>query len=187
MTKDEYVKTLEKHMAKKVLLTKQDDYYAGYFYGLKKAIGLAEKLDEPKKVAIPEFIANDIKYHKKKGSTLRGTLESTFEQGLKSDVWCWFFDNDGEENVRKYISAWDNGYEVEKEKKYCVKIKGFSSFIYSYVNYNISDDTLELNSKLEAPSIKTAFTKSWLKDHWSEYEAYNNAGLLEFEEVEDES
>ncbi|MBF7131107.1 hypothetical protein ITQ94_06450 [Pediococcus pentosaceus] len=41
MTKDEYVKTLEKHMAK-VADSKYDDYYAGCFDGLKKAIDVVK-------------------------------------------------------------------------------------------------------------------------------------------------
>lgn len=119
---------------------------------LKKAIDLAEKLNEPKKVVIPEFIAND-----------------------------------GDENFRKYVSAWDNGYEVEKEPKYIVKIKGICQE-NQWLNCEVGGDLLyfELNSSTESEKYKTNFTKQWLKDHWPEYDAYNNAGLLEFEEVEDE-
>lgn len=186
MTKDEYVKTLEKVAADNAVNAKHDDYYDGYFDGLKKAIKLTKELDEPKKVIIPEFIANDIKYHKKHGSTLRGILGSAFAQGVESDVCCWFYAGDGDENVRKCISAWDKGYEVEKEPKYHVKIKGIG-LEEEWLNCVVGEYTLyfELDSKLEAPNIKNAFTKNWLKDNWSEYEAYNNAGLLEFEEVED--
>lgn len=187
MTKDEYVKTLEKYVAEKVVDDNQDYYYNGYFDGLKCAAGLAEKLDEPKKVVIPEFIANDIKYHKKYGSTLRDTLRSTFEQGLESDVYYWFYADNSDENFRKYVSAWDNGYEVEKEKKYLVKVKGICQE-NQWLNCEVGGDILYfgLNSSIESEKYKTNFTKQWLKDHWSEYDAYNNAGLLEFEEVEDE-
>lgn len=155
---------------------------------LKKAIGLAEKLDEPKKVVIPEFIANDIKYHKKHGYTLLGTLGSKFDQGLESDVCYWFLTDNGDENFRKYISAWNNGYKVKKEKKYRVLIKGFKNYNYNeyYINYDCDDEIICLDDKYERNNFKTIFTKQWLKDNWPEYEAYNNAGLLEFEEVEDE-
>ncbi|MEH1648195.1 DUF1642 domain-containing protein [Pediococcus pentosaceus] len=121
MTKDEYVKKLKKYYDDHKL-KETDSYGEGYTDGLAEAlvyaIGLAEKLDEPKKVVIPEFIANDIKYHKKCGYTLLGALGSAFDQGLESDVYCWFFADDG--SVKKYINAWNNGYEVEKEKKYRV-------------------------------------------------------------------
>lgn len=88
------------------------EYPQGYASGCEYAIELLENLQE-KKAKIPEFIANDIKYHKKYGSTLRGALGSVFNQDVGSDVYYWFFANDGDENVRKYIRAWDNGYEVE--------------------------------------------------------------------------
>lgn len=146
---------------------------------------LMKQLDEPKKVVIPEFIANDIKYHKKHGYTLLGALGSTFDQRLESDVYCWFFADDG--SVKKYINAWNNGYEVEKEKKYLVKIKGISQK-EEWLNCEVVGDIrhFELNSSTESEKYKTNFTKQWLKDHWSEYEAYNNAGLLEFREAEDD-
>lgn len=149
---------------------------------LKKAIGLAEKLDEPKKVVIPEFIANDIKYHKKYGYTLQGALGYVFGQGLESDVYYWFYANNGDENFRKYVSAWDNGYEVEKEPRYKVRIKGFEGTI-NYLNYDVNSKDFFVDTTVLGSGIKIKFTKSWLKDNWSEYDAYNNAGLLEFEEV----
>jgi hypothetical protein len=185
MTKDEYVKTLEKIAADNAVDAKHDDYYDGYFGGLKKAIDLAEKLDEPKKVVIPEFIANDIKYHRRHGSTLRGALGSAFDQDDESDVYCWFFAANGDENVRKYISAWDKGYEVESKIEKYVRLKGFVGTA-DYLNYDVNFKEFFVDTTGLDSCTKTKFTKQWLKDHWSEYDAYNNAGLLEFEEVEDE-
>ncbi|KAF0441876.1 DUF1642 domain-containing protein [Pediococcus pentosaceus] len=161
MTKDEYVKTLEKIAADNAVDAKHDDYYDGYFGGLKKAIDLAEKLDEPKKVVIPEFIANDIKYHKRHGSTLRGALGSAFDQDAESNVYYWFFAADGDENVRKYISAWDNGYEVEKEPKYKVRIKGFDGFdCTKYVNYHMPDNIFLLNDRIQTKNPKLVLLSS---------------------------
>lgn len=185
MTKDEYVKTLQKEEDDNAQEAEDNGYGSGYFDGLDYAVDLAEKLDEPKKVVIPEFIANDIKYHKKYGSTLRGALGSVFGQTAESDVYYWFFANDGDENVRKYISAWSNGYEVEKEPKYLVKIKGICQG-NQWLDYEVVGDLLYFELNTESEKYKTYFTKQWLKDHWSEYDDYNNAGLLEFEEAEDD-
>lgn len=191
MIKDEYVKKLQKYYDDHKL-KEADSYGEGYTDGLAEAldyaIDLAEKLDEPKKVVIPKFIAIDIKYHKNYGSTLRDVLGSTFDQNVESDVYCWFFANDGDENFMKYISAWSNGCEVEKEPKYLVKIKGIGLEEEEWLNYKVVGDIryFELNSSTENEVYKTNFTKQWLKDHWSEYDDYNNAGLLEFEEVEDD-
>lgn len=90
------------------------EYADGCARGCEYAVRLLENLQE-KKVKIPEFIDNDIKYHKKYGSTLRGALGSAFDQDAESNVYYWFLADDGDENVRKYISAWDNGYEVEDD------------------------------------------------------------------------
>ncbi|MGK4094436.1 DUF1642 domain-containing protein [Pediococcus pentosaceus] len=89
------------------------EYPQGYASGCEYAIELLENLQE-KKVKIPEFVANDIDGRKKEGSTLRDALEDGFDWGMESDVYDWFvYADDGDENVRKYIRAWDNGYEVE--------------------------------------------------------------------------
>lgn len=188
MNKDEYVKKLQKYYDDHKL-KEADSYGEGYTDGLAEAldyaIDLAEKLDEPKKVVIPEIIANDIKYHKKHGSTLRGALGSAFDSDDESNVYCWFFAANGDENVRKYISAWDNGYKVEKEPKYLVKIKGICQG-NQWLDYELVGDKRYFEINTESEKYKTYFTKQWLKDNWSEYDAYNNAGLLEFEGVEDD-
>lgn len=158
------------------------EYADGCARGCEYAVRLLENLQE-KKVKIPEFIDNDIKYHKKCGYTLQGALRGTFGQGLESDVYYWFYADNGDENFMKYVSAWSNGYEVEKEPKYLVKIKGICQG-NQWLDYEVVGDLLYFELNTESEKYKTYFTKQWLKDNWSEYDAYNNAGLLEFEEVE---
>lgn len=181
MTKDEYLKTLEKHMAK-VADAIQDDYYTGYFDGLKYAVDLAEKLEEPKKVVIPKFVANWIEEAK---------IYSDNEVDPLGIIY-WMDDCIGSEphyewlknidNQKLLLNAIANGYEVEKEPKYLVKIKGICQE-NQWLDYEVVGDLLYFELNTESEKYKTYFTKQWLKDHWSEYDAYNNAGLLEFEEV----
>lgn len=136
---------------------------------------LMKQLDEPKKVVIPEFIANDIKYHKKHGYTLLGALGSTFDQRLESDVYCWFFADDG--SVKKYINAWNNGYEVEKEKKYRVKLPGLiGSNGQQYISKSMDD-------KLFACAYRDYLEQEFTKEELEEFP--NWVQQLEFEEVED--
>lgn len=175
MTKDEYVKTIEKTAADNAVNAKYDDYYDGYFDGLKKAIELSKELDEPKKVAIPKFIAIDIKYHKNYGSTLRDVLGSTFDQNVESDVYCWFFADGGDENFMKYISAWSNGYEVEKEKKYRVKLPGMiGSNGQQYISKSMDD-------KLFACAHRDYLEQEFTRDELEQFP--NWVQQLEFEEV----
>ncbi|ARW19704.1 hypothetical protein S100892_01131 [Pediococcus pentosaceus] len=181
MTKDEYVKKLQKYYDDNKLKN-TDSYGEGYTDGLAEAldyaIGLAEKLEEPKKVVIPKFIAIDIKYHKNYGSTLRDVLGSTFDQNVESDVYCWFFAADGDENVRKYISAWDNGYEVEKEKKYRVKLPGMiGDNGQQYISKSMDD-------KLFACAYRDYLEQEFTKEELEKFP--NWVQQLEFEEIEDD-
>lgn len=89
---------------------------------------LIKLLDEPRKVTIPQFVADWIEYCKKHNFTLFGCLDP--ENGFESSVNETF-----EGDIRKCIRwcrkesnilarAWLDGYTVEEEKRYRVKAKG---------------------------------------------------------------
>lgn len=147
---------------------------------------LMEQLDEPKKVVIPQFVAKLIEG----ASVIYGNEPLRIAHGIvakgtsNDNGGSWLSDVN---NQKLLLNAIANGYEVEKEKKYLVKIKGIG-LEEEWLNCEVVGDIrhFELNSSTESKIYKTNFTKQWLKDNWPEYEAYNNAGLLEFEEVEDE-
>ncbi|MBM9929308.1 DUF1642 domain-containing protein [Pediococcus pentosaceus] len=148
---------------------------------LKKAIGLAEKLDEPKKVVIPQFVADWIEEAAQPSNiaTISVMYRDVIRYGKHID---WFKNHD---NQRLLLKALLYGYEVEKEPEFYVKLKGLV-IGSAYLNYNIPFKTFSTNSLSSPKHMNTEFTKSWLAKNWSEYDAYNNAGLLEFEKVEDE-
>ena len=175
MTKDEYVKALEKYMADNDL--EREDGLT-YLDGIQDAVALARQLDEPKKVIVPEFIANDIDRRKKYGWVLRGTLRSAFDQRLERDVYDWFLADNGDENVRKYVSAWSNGYEVEKEKKYRVKLPGMiGDNGQQYISKSMDD-------KLFACAYRDYLEQEFTKEELEKFP--NWVQQLEFEEVEDD-
>ncbi|KAF0522978.1 hypothetical protein [Pediococcus pentosaceus] len=63
MTKDEYVKAIEKIVSDKAALAKQGAYYPGYVDGLKKAIVLSKQLDEPNAQKTSDIeIKNNLSY-----------------------------------------------------------------------------------------------------------------------------
>lgn len=81
-------------------------------------LGLIKQLDEPEKVKVPQFVADWIKHSKNTGCSLFGAM-SIFEENIeikKCMQWA--------ENQELFAQAWIFGYEVEKEKRYLVKIKG---------------------------------------------------------------
>ena len=94
----------------------------------KTAIELIKQLDEPEKVKIPQSVADWIEHFKKCSGTLYGStapysyygraITDDFE-GDVTEVLRWIRDNS-----EVYARAWLDGYEVEKEKRYTVKVKG---------------------------------------------------------------
>ncbi|AHA04713.1 DUF1642 domain-containing protein [Pediococcus pentosaceus] len=186
MTKDEYVKTLEKRIADEESNIIHDNYCDGYVDGLKKAIVLSKQLDEPKKVVIPQFVADWIEEEKLYYGNEVDPLGIIDLMGnyiaSKDSRYEWLKNID---NQKLLLNAIANGYEVEKEPKYLVKIKGICQE-NQWLDYEVVGDKRYFEINSESEKYKTYFTKQWLKDNWPEYEAYNNAGLLEFEEVEDD-
>lgn len=75
-----------------------------------------EQLAEPQKVTIPQFVADWIKRSKQEKRNLRNALNNGGEK-----MRLWFLD---QENYDLFARAWLDGYEVEKEKRYVVKVKG---------------------------------------------------------------
>lgn len=74
-----------------------------------------EQLDKPKPVKVPQCVADFIAEQKKLGHTLSYSIDASM-----SDIVAeWYWDNS-----ELFALAWIFGYEVEKEKRYFVKIKG---------------------------------------------------------------
>ncbi|HET1578616.1 TPA: DUF1642 domain-containing protein [Streptococcus pneumoniae] len=78
-----------------------------------------KQLDEPQKVKIPQFVAEYIEFKKKNNFHVYGAMR-VIEDHYDKKVPEWFYEN----NIEKFCLAWLDGYEVEKEKRYFVKIKG---------------------------------------------------------------
>ncbi|HHX0246823.1 TPA: DUF1642 domain-containing protein, partial [Enterococcus faecalis] len=79
-----------------------------------------EQLDEPKKVVVPEFVADWIEYAKKKGVSLIVSFNPWDLYGAEYIEATRWIDN----NQETFALAWVNGYEVEKEPFYYVKLPG---------------------------------------------------------------
>lgn len=77
--------------------------------------GEIEGMVEREKVKVPQFVADFIAEQKKLGHTLSYSIDASM-----SDIVAeWYWDNS-----ELFALAWIFGYEVEKEKRYFVKIKG---------------------------------------------------------------
>ena len=77
------------------------------------ALELIKLLDEPKKVTVPQFVADWIEECKNDDFHLFGAMEDISSNQKKLDY--WFREDD---NMELFARAWLDGYEVEKEKRY---------------------------------------------------------------------
>jgi hypothetical protein len=81
---------------------------------------MIKQLDEPEKVKIPQFVAEYIEQKKDDDYHLLGAMiEIRSHKNKEIDEW---FEED--DNMEIFARAWLDGYEVEKEKRYSVKVKG---------------------------------------------------------------
>ena len=137
-------------------------------------IKLASELDEPQKVTVPQFVADFITEQKNLGHTLSYSIDACMSDRVAE--WYW-------DNSELFALAWINGYAVEKEKRYLVKIKGIEEDI-NYLNYDYSESGWYFADDENGPAVGTHHTRDELE----------NAGFgwvfdcegIEIEEVENE-
>ena len=101
-----------------------------------------QQLNERQPVKVPQFVADWIERSKQEKRNLRNALNNGGEK-----MRLWFLD---QENYDLFARAWLDGYEVEEEKRYLVKIKG-----------NIKENILVYGELLE----RYFFTKSFSLDN----------------------
>ena len=98
---------------------KQDFSHAKWREGYEQ--GKLEGMVEREKVKVPQCVADWIEYCKVKKITLAHALYRS-EEAENKNVFSWIVKDSG--NQETFARAWLDGYEVEKEKRYRVKIKG---------------------------------------------------------------
>lgn len=119
----------------------REGYEQGKFEGewvgeqLKDADKIRQELNKP---VIPQFVADWIERSKQEKRNLRNALNNGGEK-----MRLWFLD---QENYDLFGRAWLDGYEVEKEKRYTVKITKTDQYLHSrdndffFVTYVRPDD-----------------------------------------------
>ena len=120
-------------------------------------IELASELDEPQKPVVPQFVADWIEECKNDDFHLFGAMESISLNQKKLDY--WFREDD---NMELFARAWSEGYEVEEEKRYIVKLKGVEEG-YNYLNYRTSSDRWFFSGETEPLDYHTKHTRKELE------------------------
>lgn len=89
-------------------------YYAGYKQG--KFDGTMER----EKVTVPQFVGDFIAEQKKLGNMLSYSIDACMSDRVAE--WYW-------DNSELFARAWLDGYEVEQEKRYEVKLKNTDDYL----------------------------------------------------------
>ncbi len=116
---------------------------------------LLEQLDEPEKVKVPQFVADWIETAKKAAYNIRGAIDLAPKGKVKD--WLEL------KNVNTFAKAWVNGYEVEKEKRYLVKVKGVNEEC-EYLVFGKLSDTWKFRSLGSFEELKKHHTRKELED-----------------------
>lgn len=109
-----------------------------------------KQLDEPEKAKVPQFVADWIKHSRNTGCSLFGAM-SIFEENIEIKKWMQW-----SENQELFARAWLDGYEVEKEKRYYVKITAAEQYLVRVEDENFLGF---LQSRL-----RSKFTRKQLED-----------------------
>ena len=118
------------------------------------AIELVSKLDEPQKVTIPNFVAYFIAEQKKLGHTLSYSIDASMSDRVAE--WYW-------DNSELFALAWIFGYEVEKEKRYLVKVKGIVNAL-SFLSYHKNADIWTVTDKNNSDRHRAHHTHKELEE-----------------------
>ena len=92
---------------------------------------LVKQLDEPKKVKVPQCVAEYINLQKKNNFHVYGAMR-VIEDHYDKKVPEWFY----EKNIETFVRAWLDGYEVEEEKKYKITLLNRNDGDLYLVNQN---------------------------------------------------
>jgi hypothetical protein len=125
-----------------------------------------EQLDEPQKPVVPQFVADFISEQKKQGHTLSYSIDASMSDRVAE--WYW-------DNSELFARAWLDGYEVEKEKRYTVVMKGTKQPLF----YNNLHERLFFS----LGELATRFTRKQIED--AGLGEVFNSPLFEVEEVEE--
>lgn len=134
------------------------------------------ELDEPQKPVVPQYVADWIEECKDDDFHLFGAMEGISLNQKKLDY--WFREDD---NMEIFARAWLDGYTVDKEKRYLVKMKNLRA-LFCYLAY-IPDEGYWTLMASGGESIVIKHTRKELEE--AGFGEVFNSPLFEVEEVEE--
>lgn len=150
-----------------------------------QVLNYIRQLNEPQKPVVPQFVADWYEEYKDdfEGELFRcvDLITRDFEDGDLSEFEEWFIDGKTKP-FQTLVNMHQFGYEVEKEKRYLVKIIGITNY-NSYLNYHKGENKWTIESSAETDAISTKHTRKELEE--AGFEEVFNSPLFEVKEVEE--
>ncbi|WP_031575373.1 DUF1642 domain-containing protein [Streptococcus parasanguinis] len=147
---------------------------ASYALMVKSFLDQLKKMDEPQKVTIPQFVADWIEQRKDEGWKLS---QMFLQANLEKKYGRWIIDNQ-----ETFARAWLDGYAVEKEKRYYVRLKNVDEN-YNYLTCIKHLDAWALTEIKRDKKFRTEHTKKQLEE--GGFGEVFDSQLFEVEEVEE--
>ena len=133
---------------------------------VEKIILKLKRIENDKKVKIPKFVADWIEYCKNTFLSLARALavseDDFYSYANQKDHLDLLYFLGSMINQEKFARAWLDGYEVEKEKRYLVKIKRVAEY-GCYLNKVLSSKEYFFASENEVGECRTKHTQKELE------------------------
>lgn len=138
-----------------------------------------KQLDEPQKVAVPQFVADVIECAREQSAELEDAFEYARDAAFRGELGEWFMRL---ENRNTFARAWLDGYEVAKEKIYTVKVKAIlGQYLGRYYLNNEELTPQFIRTQLTGKEKLPTFTRKELED--AGFSEVFNSPLFEVEEM----
>ncbi|MEZ7640221.1 DUF1642 domain-containing protein [Streptococcus sp. 27098_8_109] len=125
-------------------------------------LGLIRLLDEPKKPVVSQFVADWYEKHKYALEFNIFDYVYRFEQQAENDFKDWF-DDINTKAIQILVNMHQFGYEIEEEKRYLVKFKGFNSS-YIILKHRHYGNTWFLGGEQEYEFYRLHHTRKQLEE-----------------------
>ena len=119
------------------------------------------QLDEPQKVVVPQFVADWYEERKNNIDFEIWHYLHTFSSQKEDEFKKWM-NKVGLKQIQTLVNMHQFGYEVEKEPKYTVRVKGINGY-GQYLNKASSSKTYCFASEIEKYGYKTKHTRKELE------------------------
>ena len=124
------------------------------------ALELIKLLDEPQKVTVPQFVAEVIEGAKEESSELEDLFRYIWFNEIAEEFTEWY----GKKSNRDlFVRAWLDGFTVEKEKRYEVKMKGVEAYS-NCLNHDTDADKWYWSNDVSSIVVNTDHTRKELEE-----------------------